>query len=134
MTVLDTSAVIDFLLADGVVAEVEELLAEGPAAAPDVLVFEVIAVLRRDVNRRALPADRAAAALGDLGDVTLDLFPSLALRQRAWELRENFTAADGLFVALAELLEEPLATKDRALSAAVSRHTSVQTLDLFEGS
>lgn len=47
MTVLDTSVVIDFLLADGVAAGVEELLAgEGAAAAPDLLVFEVLAVMR----------------------------------------------------------------------------------------
>lgn len=45
MTVLDTSVVIDFLLADGVAADVQELLVrEGTAAAPDLLVFEVLAV------------------------------------------------------------------------------------------
>jgi predicted nucleic acid-binding protein len=42
------------------------------------------------------------------------------MRERAWGLRENFTIADALFVALAERLGEPLATKDLALAAAVA--------------
>lgn len=132
MTVLDTSAVIDLLLLEGAAARVQELLGDGPAAAPDILVFEVIAVLRREVGRR-MAVERAGAALDDLADLALDLFPSMALRQRAWELRHNFTAADGLFVSLAEALDEPLATKDTGLAAAIRRHTGVRTLDLSAG-
>lgn len=132
MTVLDTSAVIDFLLADGVAAEVEALLVrEGVMAAPDLLVFEVLAVLRRDVLRGVLADQRARGALEDLGDMPVELFPTLALRERAWELHENFTAADALFVALAEQLREPLATKDRGLIVATRRHTGVRTLELL---
>lgn len=131
MTVLDTSAVIDFLLADGVADEVEALLVrEGVVAAPDVLVFEVLAVLRRDVGRRVLEPARAAAAVDDLGDLPVELFGSLPLRRRAWELRANLTVADALFVALAEQLAEPLATKDRGLSAAAREHARTATLEL----
>ena len=126
MTVLDTSGAIDYLLGDGVAAEVEALLErDGAAAAPDLIVFEVLAVLRRDVQRKELSADRAAAAIADLGDLALDLFPTLALRHRAWELRENMSSADALFVALAELLDESLATKDRGLAAAAESHANV---------
>ncbi len=132
MTVLDTSTVIDFLLAGGVAREVEALLVdEGTAAAPDVLVFEVLAVLRRDVGRKALAIERARGAIDDLGDLSLELFGSLSLRGRAWELRDNFTAADALFVALAEQLGEPLATKDRGLASAAREHARIETLELF---
>jgi predicted nucleic acid-binding protein len=131
MTVIDTSAVIDFLLADGVAEDVEALFTrEGELAAPDLLVFEVLAVLHRDVLRGAMARDRAQGALADLGDLTVDLFPSMSLRGRAWELRDNFTAADALFVALAELLDEPLATKDRSLLKATQQHTQIETLEL----
>ncbi len=134
MTVLDTSAVIDFLLADGAALEVEALLAdEGTAAAPDLLVFEVLAVLRRDVGRGSLAIERASAAIDDLGDLPLELFGSLSLRERAWGLRENFTAADALFVALAEVLNEPLATKDRGLASAAREHSGIETLELAAG-
>jgi len=131
MTVLDTSVVIDFLLGDGVAADVEELLArEGAAAAPDLLVFEVLAVLRRDVNRGVLEPERARGAIDDLGDLPVELFGTLPLRGRAWELRENLTAADALFVALAEHLGEPLATKDSGLAAAARDHVRIETLEL----
>jgi len=131
VTVLDTSVVIDFLLADGVAADVEELLAgEGTAAAPDLLVFEVLAVLRRDVSRHMLEPERARGAIDDLGDLPVELFGTLPLRRRAWELRENLTAADALFVALAEHLGEPLATKDRGLASAARDHARIETLEL----
>jgi len=131
VTVLDTSVVIDFLLADGAAADVEELLVrEGAGAAPDLLVFEVIAVLRRDVGRQVLDPARALGAIDDLGDLPVELFGTLPLRRRAWELRENLTAADALFVALAEHLGEPLATKDRKLSSAARDLTRVETLEL----
>ena len=65
-----------------------------------------------------------------LGDLPLELFPSLPLKRRAWELRRNLTAADALFVALAERLDEPLATKDAALARAASKHATVETVVL----
>ena len=129
--VLDTSVVIDFLLADGVAGEVEELLVrEGTAAAPDLVVFEVLAVLRGDVSRQMLEPVRARGAIDDLGDLPVELFGTLPLRRRAWELRENLTAANALFVALAEYLGEPLATKDGGLAAAAREQAGIELFDI----
>jgi predicted nucleic acid-binding protein len=126
VTVLDTSAVIDFLLGDGVAGQVRALLNQvGLAAAPDLLVFEILALLRGDVARSGLGEARARDAIEDLGDLGIDLFPTLPLRRRAFELRENMTAGAALFVALAEFLDGPLATKDGPLASAVRRHTQV---------
>jgi predicted nucleic acid-binding protein len=126
VTVVDTSVVVDFLLGVGVMGDAIRLIEEeGELAAPDILVFETIAVLRREALRGGVAAERAAAAVGDLGDVPIQLFPSLPMRRRAWSLRANLTVADALFVALAEGLGEPLATKDAALVAAARRHTTV---------
>ncbi len=131
MTVLDTSAVIDLLLSDGVAVDVEALIRrEGAVAAPDLLVFEVLAVLRRDVGRGALSLARASAAIEDLGDLSVELFSTLALRDAAWELRDNLTAADALFVALAARLGEPLATKDAGLAIAARQHAGVELIEL----
>jgi predicted nucleic acid-binding protein len=129
VTVLDTSAVIDFLLDDGEAARVRELLArERTVAAPDILVFEVLAVLRRDVLRGELDPTRADGAIEDLGAFPVELYPSMMLRRRAWDLRDNLTAADGLFVALAEQLDEPLVTKDSALATAGRDHADITTV------
>jgi predicted nucleic acid-binding protein len=95
-------------------------------------VFEVLAVLRREVARGSVSERRAIGAVDDVGDLAVELFPTLPLRERAFELRQNLTVADGLFVALAELLDEPLATKDRALASAAREHTAVEVL-LLEG-
>jgi predicted nucleic acid-binding protein len=121
VTVLDASGAIDYLLGWSAAEEVERLLSsERELLAPDILIFEVIAALRRQTLREQLDESRAQAALADLGEMRLRLFPSLILRERAWELRHNLTAADALYVALAERLREPLASKDGALLAAVA--------------
>lgn len=131
MTVVDSSVVVDYLLGRAGSAEAVErvLVEEGDVAAPDVLVFEVLAVLRRSVQRGELAADRAEAAIGDLGDMQLLLYPALTLRERAWRLRENCTIGDGLFAALAELLDEPLMTVDRRLAAAARDHAGVTVVE-----
>jgi predicted nucleic acid-binding protein len=129
VTVLDSSAAIDYLLAAGVAGQVTRLLSEGgPAAAPDLLVFEVLAVLRRDLARGELSKSRARGAVDDLGDLSIELYPTLALRERAFELRHNLTVADALFVALAERLGEPLASKDRGLANAAREHAGVEVV------
>ncbi len=74
MTVLDTSAAVVYLLGDGVCGDVQRLLSEtGPAAAPDLLVFEVLAVLSRDVARGEISVRRARGAVDDVGDLAVDL-------------------------------------------------------------
>jgi predicted nucleic acid-binding protein len=60
----------------------------------------------------------------------VEFFSSLLLREPAWELRENFTPADALFVALADQLGESLATKDRGLAAAVRDHAHATVVEL----
>lgn len=128
---MDSSAVIDFLVGDEAAADVADLLSrEGSLAAPDLLVFEVLAVLRRHTLRGLLAPERAKAAVDDLGDLPVELFPTLPLRTRAWDLRENLTAGDAMFVALAERLSEPLATKDGGLAAAATRHSRIDTIIL----
>lgn len=131
MTVLDTSGVVDFLIGEEAFEAVEHLLSqEGTVAGPDLLCFEVFAFFRRQVHRQSITADRARSAIEDLGDFPLEVFPTLPLRARVWELRENLTAGDGFFVALAERLNEPLATKDRGLASAARSHTGIQIIEL----
>ena len=131
MTIVDSSVVLDLLLKEGVARQARDLLdREREAAAPDILVFEVIDALRREIARGAVAEKRATSAVADLGDLPLVLMPTLGLRERAWELRENITAADALFVALAEEVGEPLATKDEQLAQAARRHAGVEVVQL----
>lgn len=130
MTVIDSSAVIDYLAGAGNLDQTRELLErpELPASSPDLLVFEVLAAMRRSLLRGTTQPRRAEGAVRDLGDLAIELFPSMPLRFRAWDLRKNMTMGDALFVALAELLDEPLATKDRRLARAARRLTGIETI------
>jgi predicted nucleic acid-binding protein len=128
MTVVDTSCVVDLLLGEPPADALAALLSESEdePAAPDVLVFETLAVIRRLALRGEIVEHRAAGAVADLGDVRIALFPAMPLRDRAWDLRGAMTTADALFVALAEQLEEPLLTKDAALARAAAKHSEIE--------
>ena len=86
-------------------------------------------MLRRE-SARDVPAARAGAAVRDLGDAAVVLFPSLSVRERAWALRRDFTIADAIFLALAEHLGEPLATKDAGLAHEAVKHTDAEIVIL----
>lgn len=131
MTVVDTGVVVRYLLRGEPVDEIVQIFRQRPPpVAPDVVIFECLATIRRIAFRGDLQAAEAEDAVKILGELPLALFGSLPLRIRAWELRENMTAADALFVALAEKLGEPLATKDRALAAAARQQTDVDVVEL----
>ena len=121
MTVIDTSGVVDLLIGGPASPIVADLLKrERELAAPDILVFETLSAIRRGARRGALSGSRASAAIEDIAALPVRLFPSMPLWSRVWELGENLTPADALFVALAERLGEPLATKDRSLLQAIA--------------
>jgi len=93
------------------------LRGERPAA-PDLLRVEVLAVLRRQHRLGGLDAGQVAAAVDDLLDLEVEVYPTGPLLRRAWELRENVTSYDACYVALAEALGCPLLTADARLSRA----------------
>lgn len=80
-------------------------------------------MLRRGLLTRVLPADRAAEALENYLDLPLTRHGHEALLERVLALRENFTAYDGAYVALAELLGAPLLTADHSLRRALPGRT-----------
>jgi predicted nucleic acid-binding protein len=45
---------------------------------------------------------------------------------RIWDLRNNLTAYDAAYVALAEALDAPLLTRDRRLAAAAGHRAQVE--------
>jgi len=87
-------------------------------AAPDLLRVEAVSVIRRQLANGALTATRATNAIDDLLNLPIAVYPTAALLPRAWELRDNATAYDACYVALAEALGCPLATADQRLANA----------------
>ena len=52
-----------------------------------------------------------------------------AFLHRAWELRDNITAYDALFVALAERLDIPLLTRDRRLARSSGHSARIEFIE-----
>lgn len=63
----------------------------------------------------------AAAGCSDYADLPLTRHAHLPLIGRILELRNNFSAYDAAYVALAELLDVPFLTADERLARAVRR-------------
>ncbi|MQA73514.1 MAG: PIN domain-containing protein [Solirubrobacterales bacterium] len=119
MLVVDTSAVLEAIAAASPDRGlVDRLAADGDLHAPHLLDVEVLHALRGLVRGRKLSGDRAADARADFADLAIVRYGHEPLADRIWGLRDNLTAYDGAFVALAEALELPLLTCDRRLASA----------------
>ena len=90
---------------------------------PHLLDLELAQVLQRYSRHHILTGQRAAQAFGDFLDFPLIRYPHDPLLSRIWELRNNFTAYDAAYIALAEALSVPLVTCDAKLTTAPS-HTA----------
>jgi predicted nucleic acid-binding protein len=118
MPVVDASVLVE-LLSDGEHAEVakERLDAEEYTLwAPHLIDAEVGHALRRWVRLGKLPADAAGRALWEVDEIPIERVEHELLIHVAWGLRDNLSFYDGLYVALALMLDEPLLTLDARLA------------------
>lgn len=117
MIVVDCAAVVDALtMVDGTAALRDEL-SRGDLHAPALIDFEVVSALRGLTLGGHLSIARATDALSDFDALPIERWPSgPALRQRAYALRDNLSAYDAAYAALAERLQCPLLTRDERLS------------------
>ncbi|MET3962900.1 putative nucleic acid-binding protein [Marmoricola sp. OAE513] len=129
MIVIDASVLVAGLLEGGARGEAaaEVLLAPG-LVAPELIDIEAVHVAR-GLRRAGKISEAAATAFVDeLGRFAVDRFPHRALLVRMWELRDNLTAYDAAYVALAEALEAPLATADAAFTQAPGIRCAIQLI------
>lgn len=132
MIVLDASVLASAVgddAGDGRAARRALRRAEG-ISAPDLIDVETVAVLRKRWLSGDLPLPRFAAAVEDLGDLAIERVPMRRLVARAFELRDDVTPYDAVYVALAEALDCPLLTADRRLSRASGITCPVQVLEI----
>ena len=133
MLVVDASAVAELLLRSAAGATVARTLREHDfdLHAPHMLDVEVLSALRRVVAVGATSSARAREALDDFLDLPIARYPHDALAPRIWQLRENFSAYDAAYVALAEVIADdgaPLLTADARLARATDAHTDVRVV------
>ncbi len=128
MIVVDASALLELLLRTPSAKAVEErLFAAGETLyAPHLIDVEVAQVIRRYSANGEIDSERGRAALTDLADFPLRRFPHDFLLTRIWELRNNLTAYDAVYVALAEVLDAVLLTRDKRLASAPGHHARIE--------
>lgn len=125
--VVDTSAAIDALVARPTEPELaRRLIDDGDLQAPHLIDVEFLQVLRRLVAAGELTEERAADTRLDFDDLTLTRYPHHSLADRMWDLRQNLTAYDAAFVALAEGLGVPLLTTDGRVANAAGHRAIVE--------
>lgn len=129
MIVLDASAGVAVLLNLGAGAQrIRERmdLAGVDLHAPHLLEIEVANVLRRYVLSGSFSPARARLALDRLSTLKISLYAHTAMLPRIWELRDNVSAYDAAYVALAETLSAPLVTTDTRLARAPGIRATVE--------
>jgi predicted nucleic acid-binding protein len=128
--VIDASALLEVLLHTPLGAAIEARLlgALESLHSPHLLDVEITQVIRRFVMAREIEAERAQAALDDFMGFPIWRHPHGFLLPRVWALRNNFTAYDAVYVALAEVLDATLLTHDRRLATAAHEHVSVELM------
>ena len=115
MIVLDASAAVLALLNDG---DARRSLATDMVAVPHLADSEIVSAMRAQCLRGAIADDDAGVAITRWAQLGVRRFPVAGLLARVWELRENLTAYDATYVALAEALRCELLTADARLARA----------------
>ena len=131
MRVADASVVVDMFLGMGGQAGDDlraRLSRQEVISAPHLLDAEVAQALRRLSMQGEMAINRATGSLHELAELPLVRYSHTGLLPRAFELRNNVTIYDGLYLALAEALDVPLLTCDAALDGVPGCHASVELL------
>lgn len=131
MIVVDASALLEFLLQTSLGARVEARLFRRDVElhAPHLVDVEIVQALRRLVRTGEVSSNRADEAVADLRDLNLHRHAHIDLVSRAWKLRDNVSAYDAMYVALAEALAAPIVTCDAPLSKAAGHRARIEVIN-----
>ena len=129
--VIDATAAVSALArkdADGI--SMHKRIIEATCHAPHLLDAEVGHVLRRGERAGEISEQTARTALRALPEMIEYRYPHTGrLAEHAWDLQHTITFYDGLYVALAAVLEVPLLTGDVRLSKAPGLSCAIMLID-----
>src|SRR5919204_719202 len=109
MIVVDASAALAGLLNAG---SARRALGSEQLHVPHLIDSEIANGLRRSVTGGQIEADAGWAALDAWRHLGMVRYPIIGFFDRMWELRDNLSAYDASYVALAEQLDCALLTAD----------------------
>ena len=129
MIVVDASVIVTALADDGPDGDATRArLVDERLAAPHLIDLEVVSAWRRLLSAGSLDERRASLAITDLRQLRIERIPHGRLIDRCWELGENLTIYDAVYVALAETLDVALATADAGLARAPGARCPIELL------
>jgi predicted nucleic acid-binding protein len=128
--VIDASVVVEIVLRMPAAAALQSRLFEPRLTlyAPHLLDIEVAQAVRRSAASGYIDPERGREALADLADFPLHRYPHAFLLQQVWDLRNNLSAYDAVYVVLAQTLDAPLLTRDRRLAHAAGHRARIELL------
>ena len=126
--VLDASGAVEFLLNTVRGRRLGARLADDAEIvhAPHLIDIEIAHVLRRYVLDGAFDERHAVRALDHWRHLDVERYPHEPFLDRVWDLRNNVTAYDAIYVALAETLGDSLVTGDRKLAGCPGLNVRVE--------
>ena len=122
MIVIDASAAVSALLN---ARQARAALATEAVHAPHLIDTEIASAMRRQVASGAVTAGEGWAALDTWGRLGVTRHPVTGLLDRIWQLRDNISAYDASYIALAEALGCAVLTADGRLGRAPGTRCSV---------
>ena len=126
---LDASAALAAFLGTGVNSTSIRVRIEAPGEslhAPHLLDVEMLHALRGLVLRGDVSRARGEEVREDFASLRWSRYSHVAFLDRIWELKDNLTAYDAAYVALAETLSAPLVTTDARLARAPGIRAEVE--------
>jgi predicted nucleic acid-binding protein len=129
LLVLDASAALAAFLGTGVNSASIRVRIEAPGEslhAPHLLDVEMLHALRGLVLRGDVSRARSEEVREDFASLRWSRYSHVAFLDRIWKLKDNLTAYDAAYVALAETLSAPLITTDARLARASGIRAEVE--------
>ncbi len=126
---LDASAALAAFLGTGVSSTSIRVRIGAPGEsvhAPHLLDIEMLHALRGLVLRGDVSRARSEQVREDFASLRWSRYYHVAFLDRIWELKDNLTAYDAAYVALAETLSAPLVTTDARLARAPGIRAEVE--------
>lgn len=129
MIVVDASVLVTLVAERGARADAAQRRLDGDEViAPELIDLEVLNVVRRLVRGGQVSEPDARAGLIAIAQAPIERFSHAGLLHRSWELRDNLSAYDAAYVALAEIFDVTLVTRDVRLARAPGLRCAVEVL------
>ena len=116
--VLDTSTAVPMLINREEGPAIRQAVGMAEVFAPSHMAIEVVNVLRKHVRNHGLSAATAEAALDHVDMLGIHWVDSRLLMREAWRLRDNASAYDAAYIAIASQIGGVVLSRDARLARA----------------